>query len=92
VQLCKNMSIADASHDNTIAKNVQDVQERCETILNRLIRLLDGALDEGTVKSCLLLCSELNSEIEKDVLRVATETCAKTTEFATKSTVGTLNL
>ena len=51
VQLCKNMSIADAYHDNTIVKNVQELQERCETDLNRLIRLLDGILDEATVRS-----------------------------------------
>ena len=86
VLLCKNMSIADAVHDNKIVENVLGLQNRSA----RLIEDLQEKLSEGPatdVGACLLLCTELSDELEKDVLQVATETCAKGKGFSTKSTV-----
>jgi hypothetical protein len=89
IQLCKNMSIADAVHDNKIVENVQTLQNRSAL----LIEELQEKLSEGPatdVEACLLLCNELSGEIEKDILHVATETFSKGKGFPTKSTVFSL--
>ncbi len=86
VLLCKNMSIADAVHDNKIVENVLNLQKQS----GHLIEELQEKLSEGPatdVGACLLLCTELSSEIEKEVLQVTTETCSKGKGFSTKSTV-----
>jgi hypothetical protein len=89
VQLCKSMSIADAVHDNKIVENVQNLQKRCSdllTLLNTNVEGLELSSPES-VEACLSICTELLTEVQKDVLQVATETCSKSTEFTTKSTV-----
>lgn len=83
------MSIADAVHDNQIVQNVQALQQRGSVLIQELkdkIEILDRS-SASEIDSCLSCCSELHNEIEKDVLSVATETCAKGTGFSTKSTV-----
>ena len=89
VQLSKNMSIADAVHDNKIVENVQSLQQQSVVLTQELqgkLEYLDPASSES-VDACLLLCSDLLNEVEKDVLHVTTETCSRGTGFATKSTV-----
>ncbi len=89
VQLSKSMIIADAVHDSKIVENVQGLQQRCGSLVRSLqdkLEFLDRA-SPASVDECLLLCSDLFSELEKDILRVAIETCSKSTGFATKSTV-----
>jgi hypothetical protein len=89
VQLCKSMSIADAVHDTKIVENVLNLQKRSIDILESLSGHIEG-LDHSPAESAeagLSLCTELLAEIQKDVLQVATETCAKSSGFTTKSTV-----
>jgi hypothetical protein len=89
VQLSKSMSIADAVHDNKIVENVQGLKQRGSELIRELQDKL-GILDRSNASeldACLLCCSELYNEVDKDVLHVATETCTKGTGFSTKSTV-----
>jgi hypothetical protein len=89
VQLCKSMSIADAVHDTKIVENVQNLQKRSAEMLDSLSGHIEG-LEHSPVESAeagLSICSELLAEIQKDILQVETETCAKSSEFSTKSTV-----
>ncbi len=89
VQLCKSMSIADAVHDTKIIENVQNLQKRSVEMLDSLSGHIEG-LEHSPAESAeagLSVCSELLAEIQKDILQVATETCAKTSGFSTKSTV-----
>ena len=89
VQLCKNMSIADAVHDNKIADNVQNLQSRCLDLVQAISKKMEGPdpLSPYSVDSSLSICAELLAEVQGDVLQVPTETCSKSTEFTTKSTV-----
>lgn len=83
------MSIADAVHDNKIVQNVQGLQKRGSVLIQELKEKLE-IVDRSSVSEiddCLSLCSELYSEVDKDVLHVVTETCSKGTGFSTKSTV-----
>ncbi len=83
------MSIADAVHDAKIVENVQNLQKRCSDLLRVLNKNIEGLEPSSTesVEACLSVCTELLIEVQKDVLQVATETCSKSTEFTTKSTV-----
>ena len=84
------MSIADAVHDSKIVENVQNLQKRGSDllrVLNKNIEGLELSSSAESVEACLSLCTELLTEVQKDVLQVATETCSKSTEFTTKSTV-----
>jgi hypothetical protein len=83
------MSIADAVHDSKIVENVQSLQRRCSELLRVLNKSIEGLELSSTesVEACLSLCTELLAEVQKDVLQVATETCSKSKDFTTKSTV-----
>jgi hypothetical protein len=83
------MSIADAVHDNKIVENVQSLQQQSSVLIQELRDKLE-VLDRSSpleIDACLICCSELHNEVDKDVLRVATETCTKGSGFSTKSTV-----
>ena len=83
------MIIADAVHDNKIVENVQGLQQRGTGLIQSLqdkLEFLDRT-SANSLDECLLLCSDLLNEVEKDILHVATETCSKGAGFSTKSTV-----
>ena len=83
------MSIADAVHDNKIVENVQNLQKKSIEMLDSLSGHIEG-LEQSPAESAeagLSVCSELLAEIQKDILQVVTETCAKGSGFSTKSTV-----
>ncbi len=83
------MSIADAVHDTKIVENVQYLQKRSIEMLDSLSGHIEGLelSPAESAEAALSVCSELIVEIQKDILQVATETCAKSSGFSTKSTV-----
>lgn len=87
-QLCKNMCIADATHDIKIVDNVQKLVSRSKDLVTRL----RGKLEKLDVESSVQICADILIEIEKDVLHVATESCSISSESATKSTVSSISL
>jgi hypothetical protein len=46
VELWNNMWMADQVHDETIAENVQAMQDRCESLLNKLRYGIEQLFDE----------------------------------------------
>jgi hypothetical protein len=82
-QLCKSMCIADAVHDLKIVDNVQNLQSRSM----EYARALRANLEQMEIEYSIQLCTDILNEMEKDILHVTTETCTKTSESVTKSTV-----
>ena len=77
------MSIEDAARQNSIVENLKSSKSRS---LGMLQELRDN-LEQSDADSCILLCTDILTEVQKEILHVPTETFNKSTENATKSTV-----